>query len=429
MTQAFLVPMIVLIVTFLFGLPIALDLICSAVVYLMYTGRDIGIVAEQICQSINQNYTILAVPMFVLMAEVMNSSSISNRLFDFCKALVGKRRGALAYVNVLISLIFSGMSGSAVADASGIGLIEVKAMKDDGYDDKFSAALTSATSTVGPIIPPSIPLVIYSTISGASVGGLFLGGITPGVILSAALAVYVFFVSKKRGYPPGHDYTFKQFLSFAWKAVPALLTPVILFSGIYGGVMTPTEAGAAAALYAVIVAMFVYRSIDLKGVVQAFKRTALQTGVITVMTAASVVMSYMVAREGVSAAIANWVLGITDNKALLLLAINLVFIVLGMFLDVSVIQYVFVPLVLPIVMDLGVSVVHFGIVIVLNMMIGLSSPPFGMCLFISSSISGAKLASVSKEILPMVAVLIVVLLLITYVPDLVMWLPRIAGYA
>ena len=429
MTQAFLVPMIVLIVTFLFGLPIALDLICSAVVYLMYTGRDIGIVAEQICQSINQNYTILAVPMFVLMAEVMNSSSISNRLFDFCKALVGKRRGALAYVNVLISLIFSGMSGSAVADASGIGLIEVKAMKDDGYDDKFSAALTSATSTVGPIIPPSIPLVIYSTISGASVGGLFLGGITPGVILSAALAVYVFFVSKKRGYPPGHDYTFKQFLSFAWKAVPALLTPVILFSGIYGGVMTPTEAGAAAALYAVIVAMFVYRSIDLKGVVQAFKRTALQTGVITVMTAASVVMSYLVAREGVSAAIANWVLSITDNKALLLLAINLVFIVLGMFLDVSVIQYVFVPLVLPIVMDLGVSVVHFGIVIVLNMMIGLSSPPFGMCLFISSSISGAKLASVSKEILPMVAVLIVVLLLITYVPDLVMWLPRIAGYA
>ena len=429
MTTAFMVPMVVLIVTFLFGLPIALDLICAAVVYLIYTGRDIGIVAEQICQSINQNYTILAVPMFVLMAEVMNSSSISNRLFDFCKAVVGKRRGALAYVNVLISLIFSGMSGSAVADASGIGLIEVKAMKDDGYDDKFSAALTSATSTVGPIIPPSIPLVIYSTISGASVGGLFLGGITPGVILSAALAMYVFFVSRKRKYPFGHHYSFKEFLRFTWKALPALFTPVILFAGIYGGVMTPTEAGAAAALYAIIVAMFVYRSITLKGVLIAFKRTALQTGVITIMTAASVVMSYMVAREGVSSAIANWVLSITDNRALLLLAINIVFIVLGMFLDVSVIQYVFVPLVLPIVLDLGISVVHFGVVIVLNMMIGLSSPPFGMCLFISSSISGAKLASVSREILPMVAVLIIVLMLITYVPDLVMWLPRLAGYA
>ena len=204
MTIAFLVPMLVLIITFIMGLPIALDLISAAVVYLIFTGRDIGIVAEQICQSINQNYTILAVPMFVLMAEVMNSSSISNRLFDFCKACVGKRRGALAYVNVLISLIFSGMSGSAVADASGIGLIEVKAMKDDGYDDKFAAALTSATSTVGPIIPPSIPLVIYSTISGASVGGLFLGGITPGVILSVALGIYVFFISKKRNYAPGH---------------------------------------------------------------------------------------------------------------------------------------------------------------------------------------------------------------------------------
>ncbi len=429
MTIAFLVPMLVLIITFIMGLPIALDLISAAVVYLIFTGRDIGIVAEQICQSINQNYTILAVPMFVLMAEVMNSSSISNRLFDFCKACVGKRRGALAYVNVLISLIFSGMSGSAVADASGIGLIEVKAMKDDGYDDKFAAALTSATSTVGPIIPPSIPLVIYSTISGASVGGLFLGGITPGVILSVALGIYVFFISKKRNYAPGHKYTVKQFFSFTWKALPALFTPVILFSGIYGGVMTPTEAGAVAALYAVVVAMLVYRSIDLKGVVKAFKRTALQTGVITIMTAASVVMSYMVAREGVSAAIAKWVLGITDNKALLLLAINLVFIVLGMFLDVSVIQYVFVPLVLPIVLDLGVDIVHFGVVIVLNMMIGLSSPPFGMCLFISSSISGAKLAAVAKEILPMIAVLLAVLLLITYIPGLVLWLPRLTGFA
>ena len=424
----FIIPVIVMVITFILGLPIALDLICSAVVYLMYKGMDIGIVAEQICQDINQNYTILAVPMFVLMAEVMNGGAISNRLFDFCKACVGKKRGALAYVNVLISLIFSGMSGSAVADASGIGLIEVKAMKDDGYDDAFSAAITSATSTVGPIIPPSIPLVIYATISGASVGGLFLGGIVPGVMLSLFLGVYVYFISKKRNYPMGHSYTLKEFGQFTLKALPALFTPVILFLGIYGGVMTPTEAGAVAALYAMIVAAFVYKSIDLKGIVQAMKRTALQTGVITVMTAASVVMSYMVAKEGVSAAIAKWVLGITDNKYILLLVINAVFIVLGMFLDVSVLQYVFVPLVLPIITALGVNIVHFGVVIVLNMMIGLSSPPFGMCLFVSSSISGAKLSAVSKEILPMVAVLVIVLLLITFVPGFVTWLPSIAGY-
>ena len=426
--NAFMIPVIVLVVTFIIGLPIALDLICSAVVYLMYKGMDIGIVAEQICQSINQNYTILAVPMFVLMAEVMNGGAISNRLFDFCKACIGNRRGALAYVNVLISLIFSGMSGSAVADASGIGLIEVKAMEDDGYDMPFSAALTSATSTVGPIIPPSIPLVIYSTISGASVGGLFLGGIVPGLVLSLFLGIYVYFISKKRNYPPGKKYTLKEFGKFTLKALPALFTPVILFLGIYGGVMTPTEAGAVAALYAMVIAVVVYKSIDLKGIVEAMKRTALQTGVITIMTAASVVMSYMVAKEGVSAAIANWVLSVTSNKYLLLLLINIVFIVLGMFLDVSVLQYVFVPLVLPIITALGVNIVHFGVVIVLNMMIGLSSPPFGMCLFVSASISRAKLADVSKEIIPMVIVLVLVLLLITYVPGFVTWLPSIAGY-
>ena len=427
--SAFWVPMLVLVVTFIIGLPIALDLIAAAVTYLLFCGMDLGIVAEQICQKMFSNYTILAVPMFVLMANLMNGGSVSNKLFNFCKACIGKRRGALAYVNIFVSLIFSGMSGSAVADASGIGLIEVDAMKEDGYDPEFSAAITSATSTVGPIIPPSIPLVIYATLSGASIGALFLGGVVPGIILCAFLAVYVWFVSKKRNYPAGHKYTFKEFLKFTWSALPALFTPVILFAGIYGGVMTPTEAGAVAALYALIIAVFVYHSIDLKGIWRAFRDTALQTGVITIMTAASVIMSYMVAKEGVSAAIANWVLGITTNKYLLLFVIDVIFIVLGMFLDVSVLQYVFVPLVLPIITSLGVNLVHFGVVIVLNMMIGLSTPPFGMCLFISSSISGAKLSKISKEIIPMVLVMLVVLMILTYVPVLTTWLPTICGFA
>lgn len=426
--NAFWIPMLVLVVTFIIGLPIALDLIAAAVVYLLVSGMDIGIVAEQICQTMFSNYTILAVPMFVLMANLMNGGAISAKLFDFSTAAIGRRRGATAYVNILNSLIFSGMSGSAVADASGLGMIETKAMKDDGYDAAFAAALSSATSTVGPIIPPSIPLVIYATLSGASVGALFLGGVVPGLILCAFIAFYVYFISKKRKYPYGKKYTLKEFLRFTWKAIPALFTPVILFSGIYGGVMTPTEAGAVAALYALLVALFVYRSIDYKGIWLALRDTALQTGVITIMTAASAVMSYMVAKEGVSSAIAAWVLDITNNKYLLLLVINAVFIVLGMFLDVSVLQYVFVPLILPIIVSLGVDLVHFGIVIVMNMMIGLSSPPFGMCLFISSSVSGAKLSSVSREILPMVTVMIVVLLILTYVPGIVTWLPRISGY-
>lgn len=426
--NAFVVPMIVLVITFLLGLPIALDLVASTVCYLLYTGMDLGIVAEQICQKMFSNYTILAVPMFVLMANLMNSGAVSNKLFDFCKSCIGRKRGALAYVNVLISLIFSGMSGSAVADASGIGLIEVKAMRDDGYDDEFSAALTSATSTVGPIIPPSIPFVIYSTLSGASVGALFLGGVVPGFILCAFLAFYVWYISKKRNYPPGQKYTRKEFLHFTLQALPALFTPVILFIGIYGGVITPTEAGAVAALYALLIAVFFYHSLDFKGILKALRDTALQTGVITIMTAASVVMSYMVAKEGISAMIANWVLSITTNKVILLLVIDIIFIALGMFLDVSVLQYVFVPLVLPIVTALGIDLVHFGIVIVLNMMIGLSTPPFGMCLFISSSISGAKLSKISKEILPMILVMIVVLFILTYVPILTTWLPSVFGF-
>ena len=426
--NAFIVPVIVLVVTFLLGLPIALDLIAAAVVYLLFCGMDVGIVAEQICQSMFNNYTILAVPMFVLMANLMNSGAVSNKLFDFCKGCIGPRRGAHAYVNILDSLIFAGMSGSAVADASGLGLLEIKTMKDDGYDAEFSAALTSATSTVGPIIPPSIPMVIYSTLSGASVGALFLGGVVPGLLLCGFLTIYVWWISKKRNYPRGEKYTFKEFLHFTWGALPALFTIVILFAGIYGGVMTPTEAGAVAALYALIIAVFFYRSIDLKGIWVALRDTALQTGVITVMTAASVVMSYMVAKEGISAAIANWVLSITDNKYILLFIISVVFLVLGMFLDVSVLQYVFVPLILPIISELGVNLVHFGVVIVLNMMIGLSTPPFGMCLFISTSISGAKLSGVARELIPMSAVMILVMFILLYCPPLVTGLPALLGF-
>lgn len=426
--NGFMIPLAVMAITFILGLPVAFDLIAAAVVYLLVSGMDIGIVAEQICQSMFNNYTILAVPMFVLMANLMNGGSVSNKLFDFCKAMVGRRKGALAYVNILVSLIFSGMSGSAVADASGIGLIEIEAMKEDGYDPEFSAAITSATSTVGPIIPPSIPMVIYATLSGTSVGALFLAGIVPGVILCGALAIYVAYISKKRNYPAGKKYTPKEFLKFTLDALPALFTPVILFAGIYGGVMTPTEAGAVAALYAMAIALFYYRSIDLKGIWVALRDTALSTGCITVMTAASVVMSYMVAKEGVSQAIAAWILNITTNKYILLLLIDIVFIGLGMILDVSVLQYVFVPLILPVVSALGINLVHFGVVIVLNMMIGLSTPPFGMCLFISSSLSKSKLAAVSKEILPMVIVMLIVLLVLTYCPVLVTGLPTLLGF-
>ena len=301
-------------------------------------------------------------------------------------------------------------------------------MKKDGYDAPFAAALTAATSTVGPIVPPSIPLVTYAMLSGASIGALFLGGILPGIVLSGLMAVYVNIVARKRQYPRGNKYTVKTFLVRTFRAIPAMLTPVILFIGIYGGVITPTEAGAIASLWALLIALFVYRSMTFKQVLLALRNTALQTGVITIMTTASFVMSYLVAAEGISTAIANWVLNITSNKYVLLLVINCVFLILGMVIDVSVMMYVFVPLVLPIITACGISLVHFGVMITLNMMIGLSTPPFGMCLFVGSSISGAKVSDISKKILPMCIVLIASLLLITYIPAIVTWLPGVCGY-
>ncbi len=424
----FVIPLLVLIVTFVLRIPISLGLVSAGVMYLVSIGADIGLVADKMLNGMYGNYTILAVPLFVLMANLMNSGKVTSYLFDFCKACIGKKRGALAYVNILVSLIFSGMSGSAVADASGIGMIEIKAMEEDGYDIPFSSALTSATSTVGPIVPPSIPMVIYAMLSGTSVGALFMGGILPGLLICIFLALYVAYISAKRDYPRGIRYGWKEFKRYTLKALPALLTPAILFAGIYGGVMTPTEAGAVAALYALVVAVFVYRTMTPKQLLQSFTNTALQTGKVTIMTAASCVISYMVAAEGISTAVANYVLSLTDNTYFLLFLINVIFLLLGMVIDVGVMQYVFIPIVLPIVSALGINLVHFGVMIVLNMMIGLSTPPFGMCLFITATMFGGNLKQISKEIIPMVLVMIGVLFLIAYAPVIVTGIPHLMGF-
>jgi len=427
MSISFWIAVIALVAAFIFSVPLSLGLICSGVLYLLTSGADLGIVADKILSGMFGNYTILAVPMFVLMANVMNSSDVTMHMFKFAKACIGKQRGALAQVNVLISTIFAGMSGSAVADASGIGMIEMEAMREDGYDEPFSAALTAATSTIGPIIPPSIPMVNYAMLSGASVGALFMGGIIPGLMLALVLSAYVAWISKKRNYPRGIKYTPKEFLHYFAKAFPALLTIIILLVGIYCGIMTPTEASAVAAGYAVFVSVFYYKSFTFKQFFQTVKDTALQTGRITIMTAASFIVSYIVANEGVAVKLAQVILSITTNKIVLLLIINAVFFVLGMLIDVSVLQWVFIPLVLPLVNALGIDLIHFGVTIILNMMIGLSSPPFGMCLFIVSNVSNSTIAEVSKEIIPMLVVMLAFVLLLIFCPGFVTFLPTLMG--
>jgi tripartite ATP-independent transporter DctM subunit len=308
--------------------------------------------------------------------------------------------------------------------------MEIDAMRAEGYDDGFSCAITAASATIGPIFPPSIPMVIYSMLSGASVGALFMGGMVPGVLLAIALMIYIAIVAHKRNYPTSEKVKLKEFLKYTLNAIPAILTPVILLVGIYTGIMTPTEAGAVAGLYALIVAVFGYRVLKWDGFKQVLIDTVKSTGTTSIMIGAATCISYIVAKEQLATTVATWITGFTDNKYVFLLIVNISILILGMFIDTSVIQVVFVPILLPIAKAFGIDLVHFGLVVIFNMMIGLSTPPFGMLLFITSGISGTPLKDVIKEIVGPLITMLVVLLIITYFPDVVLFLPRmLMGYA
>lgn len=288
----------------------------------------------------------------------------------------------------------------------------------------FSCAITAATATIGPIFPPSIPMVVYAMLSGTSVGSLFMGGVVPALMITVALCLYVGYISKKRNYPRGHQFTLREFLSYTLRALPALFTPVILIGGIYTGIVTSTEAGALAAVYTLLIALLAYRVLGWKNIFMAVKETVIQTAVVMSMATASMVLSYIVTSSGMSNAIATWVLSITHNKYVFLSVITVVFLFLGMLLDTQTIQYVFVPMVLPIARALGIDLVHFGVIIVLNMMIGLSSPPYGILCFVTSGLTKEPLQNIFREIWPMVLAMIAVLLLLTFIPELVLFLPK-----
>jgi tripartite ATP-independent transporter DctM subunit len=414
------------ILTFILRLPIALGMLMSSIFYcLLAPGPATGLqmAAGQFLSSLDVKFILIAVPLFVFAAKVMNSGAVTEKIFRFANSLVGRWRGGMGHVNVVASIIFSGMTGSAVADASGLGIMEIEAMREQGYDDSFSCAITAASATIGPIFPPSIPMIFYAMLSGASIGQLFIGGMIPGILIGLALMAYIAFIANKRGYPRGEKYTLRQFIRSTVIAFPALMTPVILLGGIYTGVVTPTEAGALAGIYALLISILVYRSLGLKQLLEVIVETAKTTGILTIIVGAAFSFSYIVAIEHIPSIFSGLLLGVTSNKYVLLLVINILFIILGMFIDTMAITLVFIPMVLPLVKLLGIDLVHFGVVIVLNMMIGLSTPPFGMLLFIVSGISGTPLKSIIKEIFPMLLVLIGVLFLITYVPWFVLYLP------
>lgn len=423
MSWYILIPFAFLALAFLIKLPIGWGMFAGCVAYFLTKGMSLGIVLNTSGFGVYNAYILIAIPLFVFTANIMNTGKVTDKIFGFANSIVGRLPGGTAHVNILASLIFAGMTGSALADASGLGILEIEQMKKEGYDKPFSCAITAATSVVGPIFPPSIPFVVFAMLSGASVGKMFIGGIIPAVLLCVAFGIYVAIVAKKRNYPRGVRYTLKEFGRSTLQAIPALLTPVILLIGIYTGVMTPTEAGAMAALYTLIIAFAVYRTLTIQQLKKVFIDTIVTTGSIFLIVAAAYSFSYIISIEQLDKWLAALMASMNLGKVGFLLIVNIVFIILGCFLDVNVIQLVFVPIFIPIAKTLGIDMVHFGVMLCLNMMMGLATPPFGMLLFIVSGIGKCPLQKVIKEIIPMVLIIIAVLLLITYVPEIVMWLP------
>ena len=429
LSTALMVFLLIFVLIFILRMPIPMGMMTACVFYFLVTGESPKMVAQQTLKTFYTNYTIIAVPLFIFAANVMNSGKVTEKVFGFAMGFVGRFKGGLGHVNVLASLVFSGMTGSAIADASGLGKMEIDARRAEGYDDGFSCAITAASATIGPIFPPSIPMVIYSMLSGASVGALFMGGMVPGVLLALALMVYIMVIAHKRNYPISEKVHLREFIKYTFNAIPAILTPVILLVGIYTGIMTPTEAGAVAGLYALIVAVFGYRVLKWEGFKQVLVDTVKATGTTSIMIGAATTISYIVAKEQVATTVATWITGLTDNKYIFLLIVNFAILILGMFIDTSVIQVVFIPILLPIAKAFGIDLVHFGLVVIFNMMIGLSTPPFGMLLFITSGISGTPLKDVIKEIWWPIITMLLVLIVITYIPDVVLFLPRmLMGY-
>lgn len=425
MSWYLLIPFGILVIAFIIKMPIGLSMFVGSIAYFLIKGMSLGSFVNAVCYGLTGSYILIALPLFVFTANVMNSSKVTDHIYDFANALVGRFRGGTGYVNIVGSLIFAGMTGSALADASGIGQLEIQAMKKEGYDVPFAASLTASTATIGPIFPPSIPFVIYAMLSGASIGKLFLGGMVPAVVMCIVLGVHVYIMSKKRNYPYGKKVGFKEFVRDTFKALPALLTPVILLAGIYLGVMTPTEAAAVAGLYVVVIAFFVYRTLNFKELKRILLNTLRTTGMIFLVIAGAFGFNFIVTTEQVAPWVGNIMTSFTGSPAVFLLIVNIIFLILGAFVDVNVSQMVFLPIFIPLLAQYGIDPVHFGVLIVLNMMIGLLTPPFGMLLFVVSGLAKISLKSLIKEVVPQIIYLIAALAIITYIPQTVLWLTNL----
>ncbi len=429
MTDPFILSLILIAVLAVMGLSVGIAMLCGSFVYLMLKGFDPSLAAETMMQGLFNGYTLLAVPLFILAADIMNIGSLADRLLQFSRSLVGRFRGGLGHVNVVSSLIFSGMSGSAVADAVGMGRIIINMMTKDGkYTPAYAAAITAATATVGPIIPPSIPMVLYALVSDQSVGYLFAAGIAPGLLMALVMGITNAYMARKRNFPTDEAVPLRELPKITWKALPALMLPVILLGGIYSGVMTPTEAAAVAALYALIISTVFYRSVSLRDFYGALLGSARSTAAVGILIAGALAFNYVITREQLPIKVNTMIQSFELSQVSFLIIVNLIFLGLGCILEAGALLLIVVPILIPTASALGIDLVHFGVVLVVNGMLGLITPPYGLLLFITANITRQPLTAVIRELIPFIIVLITALMVITFTPDFVLFLPRLLGY-
>lgn len=428
-TSPFSLTIIALVVLACLGLPIGHTMIAASILYLYLADLDMGTAAEQLLNGMYSNYVILAVPLFILAAELMSIGSMTERLMRFCNAFVGRFRGGLAYVNIFQSIIFAGMSGSAIADAAGTGKMMQTMMTRDGkYTASYAAAVTAATSVIGPIIPPSIPMVIYALVSDASIGYLFLGGVVPGLLMALCQGGVVFYTARRKNFPVEAPTPVRDIPAITWRAFPSLMMPVVLLGGIYSGITTPTEAAAVAGAYALLVSVLLYRSVSFANFYHSVLVSARTSASIGILIAGALVFNYVVTVENIPdtlrALLTSWQL----TPIQFLIAVNILLLLLGCVLEGTTILLIVVPVLIPTAQALHIDMVHFGVMVVVNIMLGLITPPYGLLLFVMTRISGCSLREIVVDVMPFLFAMIVSLALITFFPELVLWLPRLFGY-
>ena len=409
------------------GMPVAVSMALGSTVFILFKGLPEVVIIHKMVSGID-SFPLLAIPFFILAGNLMNSSAITDRIFNFATQLFAWARGGICYVNIVASVIFAGMSGAAVADAGGLGVIEIKAMRDRGYGDRLSVGLTAASSIIGPLIPPSLPMIIFGFVANVSIGKLFIAGLVPGLIMAVSLAVMVRWIAHRQKLPRDGNFSIPAVKTSFNKAFLSLLTPVIIVGGILGGLFTPTETAIAAAAYALALGVLIHRSLSLADIWKVTRETGEITASILFIVSAASIFAWIITSERVAYSFSDALFGITDNYIIILLLINLLLLIVGCFLDAIAAITILTPILMPVAVAAGVDPVQFGVIMVLNLMIGLLSPPLGIVLYVLSAVSGVSMQDTIRGTLPFLIPLVTTLMIVTFVPAVSLWLPEVLGF-